>query len=513
MKKKLFTLTAIILIALVPLSSVSFAAPAMTFKIEEATVADMQSAMASGKLTSVELVSMYLERIAAYDKEGPKLNSVLEINPDALAIAEALDVERATKGQRGPLHGIPILLKDNIDTGDKLHTSAGSLALAHSFASDDSFVAKQLREAGAVILGKANMTEFANYKTRGMPGGYSSRGGQVLNPYKPGVFGTGGSSSGSGVSVSSNLTAIAIGTETSGSILSPAYNNSVVGIKPTVGLVSRDGIVPLAHSQDTAGPIARTVADAAVLLGALTGVDDKDPITSASVNKSYSDYTQFLDIDGLEGARIGIPREYYYTSGITDEEKAIFDKVVADLKAQGAVIVDYANIPSANELAQFSSSVFMYEFKGDMNAYLSSLGADSPMKTLTDIIEFDNKNSVDNLKYGHTLLTDSDATSGTLTESQYIRDRLKDLRLSRTEGIDFTMNKHNLDALLFPNTRNAGISAKAGYPSITVPAGYTKEGKPVAVTFAGMAYSEPTLIKVAYSFEQATHYRIPPVLK
>ena len=513
MKRKLITLIATTLIVLITLSSVSFAATATTFKIEEATVADMQAAMASGKLSSVELVSMYLERIATFDKEGPKLNSVLEINPDALAIAEALDVERETKGPRGPLHGIPVLLKDNIDTGDKLHTSAGSLALANSYAPDDSFVAKKLREAGAVILGKANMTEFANYKTRGMPGGYSSRGGQVLNPYKPGVFGTGGSSSGSGVSVSANLTALAIGTETSGSILSPAYNNSVVGIKPTVGLISRDGIIPLAHSQDTAGPITRTVADAAVLLGALTGIDKKDPITSTSVKKSYTDYTKFLKTDGLKGARIGIPREFYYTSGITDEEKAIFDKVVEDLKAQGAIIKDFANIPSAIELSEFSSSVFRYEFKGDMNAYLSSLKADSPIKTLSDIIAFDNSNNIDNLRYGNVLLTESDATSGTLTEAQYIRDRLKDLRLSRTEGIDYTMNLYKLDALLFPNTRNASISAKAGYPSITVPAGYTKEGKPVAVTFAGMAYSEPTLIKVAYSFEQATHYRIPPVLQ
>ncbi|WP_115991369.1 amidase family protein [Cohnella lupini] len=495
------------------LSSVAVAAPATTFEIEEATVADMQAAMKSGELSSLELVSMYLERIAAYDKEGPKLNSVLEINPDALAIAEALDVERKLKGPRGPLHGIPVLLKDNIDTGDKLHTSAGSLSLADSYALDDSFVAKKLREAGAIILGKANMTEFANYKTRGMPGGYSSRGGQVLNPYKPGVFGTGGSSSGSGVSVSSNLTALAIGTETSGSILSPAYNNSVVGIKPTVGLISRDGIVPLAHSQDTAGPITRTVADAAVLLGALTGVDDKDPITGTSVKKSYTDYTPFLKVDGLKGARIGIPRDFYYTSGITDEEKVIFDKVVEDLKAQGAIIVDNADIPSAVELSQFNSSVFKYEFKVDMNAYLSGLKADFPLKTLSDIIKFDNTDFGANLKYGNVLLTEADATSGTLTDAQYIRDRLKDLRLSRTEGIDFTMKFYKLDALLFPNTRNAGISAKAGYPSITVPAGYTKEGKPVAVTFGGMAYSEPTLIKVAYSFEQATHYRVPPVLK
>jgi amidase len=483
----------------------------LSFKIEEATVADMQEAMKSEELTSVKLVSMYLERIAAFDKQGVSLNSVLEINPDALAIAESLDAERKLKGSRGPLHGIPVMLKDNIDTGDKMHTSAGSLALANSYAPDDSFVAKKLREAGAVILGKVNMTEFANYKTRGMPGGYSSRGGQVLNPYKPGVFGTGGSSAGSGVSVAANLTALAIGTETSGSILSPAYNNSVVGIKPTVGLISRDGIIPLAHSQDTAGPIARTVADAAAMLGVLTGVDEKDPITGTSIDKSYTDYTIFLDKDGLKGARIGIPRAYYYST-ITDEENKLMNTVIDDLKAQGAIIVDNADIPSAVELSEFQSTVFKHEFKSDINAYLESLGPNASVRSLSDIITFDINDIAHNLKYGDVLLTESNSTSGTLTEPQYIMDRLKDLRLSRDEGIDYVMHKYDLDALLFPNTTGAAIAAKAGYPSITVPAGYTADGKPVAATFTAGAYSEPTLIRVAFSFEQATHYRKAPAL-
>lgn len=476
--------------------------------IEEATVDKLQQAMESGERTAAELVRAYTARIAAYDKQGPVLNAVLELNPDALAIAEALDAERRMQGPRGPLHGIPVLLKDNIDTADKMHTSAGSLALEGHYASNDAFLVKRLREAGAVILGKANMTEWANFMTQGMPGGYSSRGGQVLNAYGS-KLAAGGSSTGSGVAVAANLCTLAVGTETSGSILSPAASSSVVGIKPTVGLISRSGIIPLAHSQDTAGPLARTVADAALLLGAMAGKDSADPITGASLGRVPADYREFLDKDGLQGARIGIPRAVYHDK-LGEEERRAFDAHVAALRLAGAEVVDPADIPSAQELASFHSSVFRYEFKADVNAYLSKLAPHLPVHSLRDVIAFNAKHFERTLKYGQTTLMSAEETSGTLTEAEYVEDRLKDMRLSRTEGIDATMAWHSLDALLFPGVSGAGIAAMAGYPSIAVPGGYTAAGRPFAVTFTGQAYSEPVLIRLAYAFEQLGPQRRKP---
>ncbi|MHB1654445.1 MAG: amidase family protein [Desulfitobacteriaceae bacterium] len=479
-----------------------------SFKIEEATIADMRAWQEDGKLTSKELIQMYLERIAMYDKNGPMINSVLEINPDALDLAEAMDAERKRKGPRGPLHGIPVLLKDNIDTADKMHTSAGSIALQNSIAAEDSFIVKQLRKAGAVILGKANMTEWANFMTEGMPNGYSSRGGQVLNPYGP-VMNVGGSSAGPGAAVASNFTAIAVGTETSGSILSPSNLNSIVGIKPTVGLISRSGIIPIAHSQDIAGPMARTVADAAILLGAMTGVDPADTSTWRSEGLFYTDYTPFLDPYGLNGARIGIPRFYY--SQLAEDELEIMNRAIQVLKEQGAVIIDDVEIPSASEISHYSSSpVLTYEFKSDLNYYLGKTSSQVAVKSLADVIEFNLKHADEALKYGQTRLTSSEETSGTLTEPDYLLNRLRDLRLSQTEGIDAALKQHSLDSLLFPSVKGEGIAAKAGYPSIMVPGGYTLVGLPYGITFTGTAFSEPQLIKQAYAFEQATHYRVTP---
>jgi amidase len=474
----------------------------------EATIADLQEAMSAGQLTSRELILYYLQRIAAYDKAGPHINSVLEINPDAVQIAEALDLERAQKGPRSPLHGIPVLVKDNIDTADKMHTSAGSRALANSYAAKDSFVAAQLRKAGAIIFGKANMTEWANFMTVGMKNGYSSRGGQVLNPYGPGSFDVGGSSSGSGASVACNFTAVAIGTETSGSILSPASSNSLVGIKPTVGLISRTGIIPISHSQDTAGPIARTVADAATLLEAIVGVDESDPATLGSLGRNCVEYREYLDKNGLQGARIGIPRAYY--ARLDEGRLAVMERAIDDLRAAGSTILDPIEIPSAQE--KWLSTVLVHEFKPNLNAYLGRLAPHVPVHSLRELISFNQENAEIMLKYGQTLLIQSEATSGSLANSEYVTARIKDLENSIDHGIDYVLHEYQLDALLFPANWGAGIAARAGYPSITVPGGYTTDGIPVGITFCARAYEEPKLIKFGYAFEQATHYRRPPLL-
>lgn len=473
----------------------------------EATVEEMQQAMSAGVLTSVELVKMYLERIARLDQDGVKLNSIIEINPDALFIAEALDTERGAKGARGPLHGIPVLIKDNIDTGDKMHTSAGSLALANHYAAEDSFVAKKLREAGAVLLGKTNMTEWANFMTHNMPNGFSSRGGQVLNPYGPGEFDTGGSSSGSGAAIAANLAAVAVGTETSGSILSPASSHSLVGIKPTVGLVSRTGIIPIAHSQDTAGPMARTVRDAALLLNALTGRDEADPATWTGATRAAADYTESLQADALQGARIGFDKLFW--DYMNDGQKAILEAAITDLRNQGADVFEI-EIPSYRELTGYE--VLIYEFKPALNAYLSGCAPHVPVHSLTDVIHFNHNHYEAALQHGQTLLTESDQTSGTLTDAAYLTARLRDLRLSQTEGIDHAMDTHNLTALLSPANFGASLPAKAGYPSITIPGGYTPDGTPFGITFTGLAYSEPTLLQLAYSYEQATKHRVAPQL-
>lgn len=477
--------------------------------LEQATIVEVQSAMERGEFTASDLTLFYLQRIADHNHDGKAINAVLEVNPDALHIAEALDVERRLTGSRGPLHGIPVLIKDNIDTGDKMHTSAGSIALANSYAPEDSFVARQLRRAGAVLLGKTNLTEFANFMTENMPNGYSSRGGQVLNPYGPGQFDVGGSSSGSGAAAAANFAVATIGTETSGSILSPASENSVVGIKPTVGLVSRRGIVPIAHSQDTAGPLARNVANAAVLLGALTGVDEGDPATWASRGVAKMDYSSYLNKNGLEGARIGVPRRFYYEA-LPEDKLRVMNRVIDELKDAGAVIIDPIEIPTAGKLNGYT--VLTYEFKSALNAYLSKLSATVPVHSLKDVIEFNKSHQEQALKYGQTILVESEATTGTLTEAAYLHSRLEDLRMSRVEGLDYVVSEHRLDAILFPANYGAAIAAKAGYPSISVPAGYTEEGVPLGATFTALAYSEPTLIRLAYAYEQLTKHRVPPAL-
>ncbi|WP_044162563.1 amidase family protein [Salinibacillus aidingensis] len=475
----------------------------------EATIDHIQHALENDRITSKELVLMYLYRIQRYDQDGVKLNSILEINPDAIHLAEALDTERKNKGKRSSLHGIPILLKDNIDTHDKLHTSAGSLALKDHTAGKDSFVAKQLKQAGAIILGKANMTEWANFMTDGMPNGYSSRGGQVLNPYGPGELDVGGSSSGSGAAVAANLVTAAIGTETSGSILSPASSNSVVGVKPTVGLISRAGIIPISHSQDTAGPIARTVKDAAIVLSAIAGVDDEDPVTKTNLHPTVN-YVSFLEKEGLEGTTIGIARDPYF--GLLDEEeKETMEKALTLLKEHGAALVDDVKIPSQDE--DWDMNTLIYEFKNGINTYLQQTENHVPVKSLADVIQLNEKHEDHMLKYGQTLLSSSEKTSGNLTESAYLKSLEKDIYLSREKGIDAVMEENGLDAILFPNNVGAAIPAKAGYPSITVPGGYTRSGKPLGITLSGKAFDEGKLLKMAYGFEQATQLRKPPEIE
>ncbi|MFP4697230.1 MAG: amidase family protein [Eubacteriales bacterium] len=476
------------------------------FQIEEAKILDIQSAFNKRMINAKELVMEYLGRIGKFDQGSPKVNSILEINPDALHIAEALDNEREIKGSRSYLHGIPVLVKDNIDTSDKMHTSAGSLALANSYAKKDAFIIKQLRKAGAIILGKTNMTEWANFMTDGMPSGYSSRGGQVLNPYGLNNLNPGGSSSGSGAAIACNFASVSIGTETAGSILNPSADNSIVGIKPTIGLISRSGIIPISFSQDTAGPMGRTVEDTAILLSVLAGYDLKDPITYKSTNH-LRNYMHDLDKNGLKNVRLGIPRDYYYDN-LSEDALKIIDNMINIMVEQGAIIIDNVSIPTARELQ--SADVLIHEFKVAINGYLKTIDSDLQIRTLTDLIKYNNKNSDKMLKYGQTLFLSSDATSGTLTESKYIEERIKDIRLSQTEGIDLVMNKHQLDALVFPGNSGADIAARAGYPSITLPSGYLLNGKPFGITFTAEAFSEAKLIKMAYALEQKSLKRAKP---
>ena len=482
----------------------------------EADIEQMQAAMASGELRAVELVQFYLDRIERYDK---KLNAVLEINPDAIAVAEALDAEREQSGSRGPLHGIPILLKDNIDTGDRMHTSAGSIALADSYAVEDSFVAAKLRAAGAILLGKANMTEWANFMSSTMWSGYSSRGGLVLNPYGPGEIFVGGSSSGSGASIAANLAAAAIGTETSGSIISPASQNGIVGIKPTVGLVSRSGIIPIAISQDSAGPMTRTVRDTAILLGALTGVDPRDPAMAASEGHAYTDYRQFLDADYLQHARIGVLR--CYIRDLDPDRLVIIEAAINVLRDKGATIIDPVVLPC--EHVAWGPNIMRYEFKKGLNDYLARLHDTTPVRTLADVIHYNEAHPDIALKYGQDVLVWAEETIGDLSEPEYQESLVQNKVLAADQGIDYVLREHQLDALVLLGCEDGvDLAAKAGYPVITVPGGYAKDGVtalggyntkgPQGITFIGTAYSEPTLLKIAYSYEQATRLRVQPSL-
>ncbi|WP_409252934.1 amidase [Bacillus sp. SCS-153A] len=470
----------------------------------ETTINELTDKLHTGEITSQELVLIYLDRIADVDQSGPSINSLIEVNPDALHIAASLDYERKTKGSRGPLHGIPVVIKDNIDTGDNMHTCAGSLALAESYAKEDAFLVKKLREAGAIILGKTNLTEWANFMAEKMPTGYSSRGGQVLNPYGA-DFMVGGSSAGSAAAIAANLAVVSVGTETSGSILSPASQNSLVGIKPTVGLISRTGVIPISHTQDTAGPMARTVTDAALLLGVLQGTDERDAIT-ASNPLLETNYTDHLLRNGLQGKRIGIARSTYFD--YLDESKlAIMDAAVERLAELGAEVIDSVEIPSTG--SDWDINVLLYEFKSGINAYLKTVDPSVGIRHLSDIIRFNTETGEPALKYGQKVLEESEETKG-LLDPVYLKSLEKDQYLSKKNGIDAVMKEHGLDAIVFPNNFGAMIPAKAGYPSITVPAGFTPEGEPVGITFTGGAYSEPTLIEIAYGYEQGTKHRKPP---
>lgn len=483
--------------------------------IVEASIGDMQRAMEAGEVSAEQLVQAYLDRSSTYNAT---LNAVLEINPEALAIARRMDEERRAKGSRGPLHGIPILLKDNIDTKDRMHTSAGAIALENSIALQDSSVAAQLRSAGAVLLGKTNMTEWANFMSDRMWAGYSSRGGLVLNPYGPGELFAGGSSSGSGAAVAASLCAAAIGTETTGSIISPSSQNGIVGIKPTVGLISRSGIIPITFSQDTAGPMARTVADAAVLLGALTGADERDEATLGE-RRAFRDYTPFLDKSYLSQARIGIPRYCY--KDLDAERLAIAEAAIEVLKSNGATIIDPVHLPC--EEVVWKWDVLLYEFKPAINRYLSKLPPHVPVHSLQELIAFNEKHAERALKYGQAILIQAEATSGTLTEQAYLDSVMQNAEWARKKGIDYVLNEHRLDALMFLGNEDiVDLAARAGYPVITVPGGYAQAGVvhedgyttkgPQGISFAGAAYSEPVLIKIAFGYEQATKHRLSPKL-
>lgn len=480
------------------------------FLKEELTINGIQAAMENGEVTSKELVMYYLHRIAKYDQDGPKINSILEINPDAIFIAEALDYERKTKCPRGPLHGIPVVLKDNIETNDSMHTSAGTLALENHISSHDAFLVEKLRKAGAVILGKANMTELANGMSNTMWAGYSSRGGQVLNPYGDAELYVGGSSSGSAVAVAANFTVLSVGTETDASILSPAVTNAVVGIKPTVGLISRTGIIPFTYSQDTPGPMARTVTDASILLEALVGVDMLDPATHKSEGRVQQDYSIYLDPMGLKGAKIGIfqnASKEFYESEEYDEK--LFKNAIQTLSEEGALVIEDIEIPSFHR--DWKRVVLMSELKHSLENYLSKLPSHLPVHSITELIQF-NKSTADRaLKYGQNKLEEMVGLPNTLRNPEYLNAKLDDLYFSQM-GIDFTLKKYDLDAILFPSYIGSTICAKAGYPSIALPAGYKESGRPFGITFAGTAFSEGILIKLAYAFEQKKKHRKSPSL-
>lgn len=511
----------------VALTCTILSAPATeAFELDELTIAELQAGMRTGKYTARSIVEKYLARIEEIDKKGPTIKSLLEVNPDALAIADQLDRERREGRVRGPLHGIPVLLKDNIDTADKLNTTAGSYALEGVPVARDSFVAQRLREAGATILGKANLSEWAYFRSTRACSGWSARGGQTKNPYIL-TRNPCGSSSGSGAAVAANLVTVAIGTETDGSIVCPASANSIVGIKPTVGLVSRSGIIPIAHSQDTAGPMARTVADAATVLGALTGVDPRDPKTEQSRGKAYTDYTQFLDPNGLRGSRIGIARNYF---GYHEKVDALINKCIEVMKKQGAIIVDPANVETAGKFGGSEFTVLLYEFKADLEKYLRERSSTGP-QTLKDLIAFNEKNRDKEMPYFEQEVFLMAEKQGPLTDKAYLDALKQNRQLAATEGIDATLKKYNLDAIVAPTVGPImpidlvlgdhlipawatqywapSAPAVAGYPHISVPAGYIF-GIPVGISFIGSAYSEPTLIKIAYSFEQASKFRQPP---
>jgi amidase len=491
---------------------------------EEADIAELQKAFEEERADSASLARYYRDRIARLDAAGPKLNSVIELNPEGIEIARRLDVERRAKGGRGPLHGIPVLVKDNLDTHDQMMTTAGSLALLGSMPRHDSTVVERLRAAGAVILGKTNLSEWANFRGHHSTSGWSGRGGQTVNPYvldrNPS-----GSSSGSAVAVSANLCAFAIGTETDGSIVSPASHCGIVGLKPTVGAISRAGIIPISQSQDTAGPMTRTVRDAAIVFGVLAGPDSRDPVTEASRGKVHSDYTQFLSEDGLKGARIGIGRQFFSKNSRTSK---VFEQALEILKRAGAELIDPADLPTHGKFGDAEGQVLLYEFKAGLNAYLQNLGPSAPVRSLAEVIAFNQKNrSRELLYFGQETMIDSQEKPG-LTDKPYLEALELSKHLAGKEGIDAIMDEHRLDAIIASTNgpacridhiygdRSEGASsspaAVAGYPSITVPAGEV-QGLPIGVSFFGRAWSEPVLLKLAFAFEQESRARRKPAYR
>jgi amidase len=492
------------------------------FELDELTIDDLQQAMQSGKYSSRSLTERYLARIQDIDKGGPRINSVIEVNPEALEIAEGLDRERKDKGARGPLHGIPILIKDNIDTADRMNTTAGSLALLGSTPPKDAFVAAQLRKAGAVILGKTNLSEWANIRSSHSTSGWSGRGGLTRNPYALDRNPC-GSSSGTGAAVAANLCAAGVGTETDGSVVCPSSANGLAGMKPTLGLISRSGIVPISHSQDTSGPMARTVRDVAILLGAMAGADADDKATAASAGKIEPDYTKFLDPNGLKGARIGVVRKYF---GFNDAVDQLMNNLVDEMKRAGAEITDPADIPTIGKFDDSELLVLLYELKADLASYFARLGDTAPLKSLKDVIEFNEKNRNKEMPYfGQDLFLKSEEKAP-LTSKEYLDALASNRKLTRADGIDFVMDKFKLDALVAPTGGPAWLTdlingdhasggssnaaAVAGYPNINVTGGYLY-GLPVGISFFGRAWSEPALLKIAYAFEQLTKARQKPM--
>lgn len=497
------------------------AASPAPFAFSEASVAQLESRMASGELTAHALVQSYLDRIAAIDASGPALNSIIEINPDALKIADALDAERKAGKIRGPLHGIPVLIKDNIGTHDAMHTSAGSLALADSIPAVDSTVATKLRAAGAVILGKTNLSEWANFRSTHATSGWSGRGGQTKNPYSLDRNPC-GSSSGTGAAIAANLAVVGVGTETDGSIVCPSSVNGLVGIKPTLGLVSRTGIVPIAHSQDTAGPMARSVADAAMLLNALAGSDPRDPVTR-DFDRHRSDLTKGLDASALKGARIGVVREL---AGFNPDVDAVLAQNIAALKSAGAVVIDPVELPNQGKYDDAELTVLEFEFKHDLDAYLAALpdSAKAP-RSLGALMAFNEREKTREMPWFNQELFEQSQKRGSLDDRAYRAALANAKKLAGAHGIDAALKKYKLEALIAPTAGPAWVTdwingdhtaggsstpaAVAGYPDISVPAGFV-HGLPVGLSFFGAAWSDAKLIRYAYAFEQATHARRPP---
>jgi amidase len=502
------------------------APPVKSFELEEATIVELRDGMKSGKFTARSLTEKYLARIQEIDRSGPGVNSVIETNPDALAIADALDAERKSKGSRGPMHGIPVLIKDNIGTADRMMTTAGSLALSGFAPSRDAFVAQRLRESGAVLLGKTNLSEWANIRSGHSSSGWSGRGGQTRNPYALDRNPC-GSSSGSGAAASASLCAAAVGTETDGSIVCPSSANGLVGIKPTLGLLSRSGIIPIAHSQDTPGPMARTVTDAAILLGALAGIDPADPATAASQGHAFPNYldplyAKWLDEpSGLRGARIGVVRKLF---GSYESVDGLMTAALDAMKHEGAVLVDPVEIETLSKFDDSEFLVLLYELKADLNAYLQQW-PNAPVKSLKEVIEFNDRNRQKEMPYFGQDIFLKAQEKGPLTTKEYLDALEKNRRLAGPEGIDAVMEKNHLDALVAPTGGvpwlidsvagdhdtggSSSPAAVAGYPDVTVPAGFIF-GLPVGISFFGRAWSEPMLLKLAFAFEQATRFRRAP---